>query len=180
MNTVPSPLQNAFLFNESEIRTAVDDNGEVWLCAKDVFESLDITWKGASGSLKNTPEKWQGVCYLQTPGGTQEAIFLSEAAVYQTAFTSRKPEAVQFANWVCEEVLPSIRKQGFYGTIDAKARLAYSKQVITLVKELTTCKDGLHQSMLISELRDLCNLIGRAMPDLTLLGTDPKQLALEV
>jgi len=58
-------------------------SGEAWFCAKDVFETLGIAWKGVSGSLKNTPEEWQGVCYLQTPGGTQDAVFLSEPAVYR-------------------------------------------------------------------------------------------------
>ncbi len=178
MATYPSatPLRNPFLFETAEIRTAVDDTGEVWFCAKDVFEALGIVWKGTKGSLINTPEKWSMVCYLQTSQGQKETIFLSEPAVYQTIFSSRKPEAIRFAEWVCEEVLPAIRKQGFFGTLTGTQRLAMSKQLVTVAEKLSHTKDATVRELLTRELRELCNLLGWPLPE-TLAG---KQLALEV
>lgn len=177
-----TPLQainNPFLFSEHEVRTATDDKGKAWFCAKDVFETLGITWKGVSGSLKNTPEKWQGVCYLQTPGGTQEAVFISEPAVYQTAFISRKPEAIAFTEWVCEEVLPAIRRQGFYGKITAGQQIALRNQKIKLIEKLPT-KDAFIYEAVLTSLRNVCNQLGEAMPDTALLGQDRHQLHLGV
>ena len=46
-------------------------------------------------------------------------IYISEANLYKCIFQSRKPEAEKFQDWVCDEVLPSIRKTGGY--IAAKA-----------------------------------------------------------
>ncbi len=39
---------------------------------------------------------------------------LTEAGLYAIIFKSRKPEAKEFRRWVTHEVLPAIRKQGFY------------------------------------------------------------------
>ncbi|MBP6257264.1 hypothetical protein KA405_06330 [Patescibacteria group bacterium] len=36
--------------------------------------------------------------------------------MYKLVFKSRKPDAEKFSNWVVEEVLPTIRKTGSYGT----------------------------------------------------------------
>lgn len=40
--------------------------------------------------------------------------FLTESGVYKLIFTSRKPEAEKFSDWVTDEVLPAIRKTGGY------------------------------------------------------------------
>ncbi|MDP2901785.1 MAG: BRO family protein [Methylovulum sp.] len=37
-------LPNPFLFDELDVRTAVDENENVWFCAKDVCAALDIAW----------------------------------------------------------------------------------------------------------------------------------------
>jgi prophage antirepressor-like protein len=169
---------NPFIFSNNEVRTATDDKGEVWFCAKDVFEALGVIWKGAKGSLTNCPEKWQGVCYLQTPGGTQEAIFITEAAVYQTAFRSNKPEAVEFANWVCEEVLPALRKQGYFGLTKEIDQVKGTNAMVGLLRTLSNTKDAFSYQLLTRRLRNLCNAMGEPMPDIELLGKDRHQLDL--
>ena len=167
-------LENPFFFSEHQVRTAVDAQGEVWFCAKDVFDSLGIEWKGKSGSLKNTPEKWQGVLQLQTPGGVQEAIFIAEPALYQTAFISRKPEAIAFTEWVCEEVLPAIRKQGFFGQVTPGQQIQLRNVQLKLLAQLPTRDAFVYESVLTS-LRNVCNLLGEAMPDPALIGKNRHQ-----
>lgn len=171
-------LANPFQFSSLDVRTAVDEHGDVLFCAKDVCDVLEITWAGRGNTLRSIPETWIGVSYHETPGGMQEMIFLKEPAVYKLVFRSNKPKAEEFANWVCEEVLPQIRKHGFFGTVEGKDRLAYSKQIIDISTRLAETKDAMLFKLLATELRDLCNLIGRKMPELHLLGKDYKQLEL--
>lgn len=40
--------------------------------------------------------------------------YINEANLYKCIFQSRKPEAEKFRDWVCDEVLPAIRKTGQY------------------------------------------------------------------
>jgi prophage antirepressor-like protein len=53
------------------------------------------------------------ICIIDTPGGQQEVSFLTEKGLYQILFTSRKPIAKKFKDWVCE-VIKEIRLNGKY------------------------------------------------------------------
>lgn len=182
MNTAilgAAPTMNPFAFDGREVRTVLE--GEtVWFCAKDIFDALGIGWAGMKGSLPNTPEKWVMVWNLQTTKGERDLIFISEPAVYQAIFRSNSPKAMEFTEWVCEEVLPAIRKTGFFGRVDPKTRVVVSKQVSALVSELVGCRNLMQQKYLIGEIRDLCNMIGKAMPDMAELHTEIDQLALPI
>lgn len=94
------------------IRTILQD-GNILFCGKDVAEALGYT------NTKDALSKHcKGVAFrypLQTPGGTQEARFITEGDVYRLITHSRLPAAEQFESWVVHEVLPSIRKTGSYG-----------------------------------------------------------------
>lgn len=175
-----SIISNAFQYSEREVRTAIGNDGEVWFCAKDVCAVLDIQWSGRGNTLRSIPEDWVGVSYSETPGGVQETIFVSEPAVYKLIFRSSKPAAEAFARWVCSEVLPAIRKQGFFGIVPGPQRAAYSRQIASLAQQLVGTKDAFARQLFIAELRDLCSLVGRPMPDLALLGQDYRQLPLGV
>lgn len=172
-----TPHSNPFLFTDKEVRTATDELGEVWFVAKDVFEALDVEWKGGY-SLQGAPEEWKGVRYLRTPKGQQEAIFISEPAVYRTIFRSEKPKAIEFANWVCSEVLPALRKQGHFGLSADLDQVKATNAMVSLVKSLVATKDAFAFKVLTSRLRNLCNSIGEPMPKLELLGKDRQQLEL--
>ncbi len=167
-------LANPFQFTNQDVRTAVDHNDELWFCAKDVCEILDISW--TSHTLDNMPNKWFMVVSYTTIKGKRDTVFINEPGLYHLIFRSNKPKAKEFADWVCSEVLPSIRKNGFFGTITETQRLAYSKQIISLATSLSNTKDAMLVEILVNELRTLCNLAGQPMPKLNLLHQDYKQL----
>jgi prophage antirepressor-like protein len=173
MNTQLNPLANPFQFDTTDIRTATDENGEVWFCAKDVCAVLDISW--SSMTLENMPENWVMVINLITIKGEREAKFINEAGIYRLIFRSNKPNAEAFANFICEEVLPAIRKNGFYGTIDLKTRLALGKEINSLVNQIVTSKNVFELKMLIPQLRNYCNIAGLKIPDLQLIKADIEQ-----
>ena len=49
-------------------------------------------------------------------GREQDMKYISEGNLYRLIIRSKLPAAVRFENWVCDEVLPSIRKHGAYAT----------------------------------------------------------------
>lgn len=51
-----------------------------------------------------------------TSGGIQQIKFDKESNVYSLVMKSKMPEAEMFQDWVCDEVLPSIRSHGIYAT----------------------------------------------------------------
>ena len=51
-------------------------------------------------------------------GGVQRLTFVSEPGVYRLIMRSKLPKAEEFTDWVCGEVLVSIRKTGSYSLFD--------------------------------------------------------------
>lgn len=95
-----------------QARTAQGASGEPLFCLADVCKAL-----GLSNPRKvKTQLSPKGVTISDTPtnGGIQQLNFITEANLYRCIFQSRKTEAEQFQDWVCEEVLPAIRQSGGY------------------------------------------------------------------
>ncbi len=96
-------------------------NGDPWFLAGDVCRVLgiknsskavyDIETKFKTAGLKGI---YSSYTLLDTAGGKQKAVIINEQVLYELIFNSRKQKAVLFRAWVTGEVLPSIRKHGFY------------------------------------------------------------------
>lgn len=166
-------ITNPFQFEQAAVRTAVDESETIWFCAKDVCEALDISW--SSVTLDSMPETWFMVMNLITIKGERDAYFINESGLYWLIFRSNKPKAKEFANWVCSEVLPQIRKHGYFGVLPVKEYLAVVKQIADLSNRLTDTKNLFTHQMLVNPLRNLCNIAGHPMPDITTISQDIEQ-----
>ncbi len=57
---------------------------------------------------------------IDSLGREQQATFITESNLYKCIFQSRVEKAEQFQYWVCEDVLPTIRKTGNYSIMAPK------------------------------------------------------------
>lgn len=98
------------VFEGNEIRI-VEDNGMALFVASDVAKTLGYKepHKAVSRHCKGGMKR-----PVLTSGGTQEMLVIREPDVYRLVTNSKLPAAEAFENWVMEEVLPSIRKDGGY------------------------------------------------------------------
>lgn len=103
-----------------EIKATIK-NGEPWFLAGDVCRVLGI--KDSAKAVRDIEAKYKtaGVkvatssrTLMDTAGGRQQVVIVTEQILYELIFNSRKQKAVLFRAWVTGEVLPSIRKHGFY------------------------------------------------------------------
>lgn len=103
------------IFNNEEfgsVRTITKDN-EPMFCLADVCKALDITHvTDVKNRLKQDGVGTSEV--IDSLGRKQTAIFINESNLYKVIFQSRKPSAEKFTDWVTDEVIPSIRKNGGY------------------------------------------------------------------
>ena len=106
------------------VRTATDEKGEPWFCAKDLCDALE--YKNSSSAVSQhvrssdivkryvaRPAKNRfGVC----EGKMQivQMIFVNESGFYALVLGSKLPSALMFKDWVTSVVLPQIRKTGGY------------------------------------------------------------------
>ena len=86
-------------------------------CLPDVCRILDLRVDGVVARLKDDPIT-AGVISLHpitdSLGRIQMTNFVNEDGLYDVILDSRKPEARRFRKWITNEVLPSIRKYGYY------------------------------------------------------------------
>jgi hypothetical protein len=112
---MPNSLQ-IFHFNSNAVRVEVDEQGNPWFVAKDICNILG--YANHNEAVKYHC-KAEGVakCYpiYDQYGRQQFPVFINEGNLYRLVIKSNKPEAEPFESWVCDEVLPAIRKHGHYG-----------------------------------------------------------------
>ena len=105
------------------VRTATDDKGEPWFCAKDLCDVLG--YKKACDSVKqhvrydDTMKRGVWVEVGMKKDGTPakrltQMIFVNESGFYALVLGSKLATAVKFKDWVTSVVLPQIRKTGGY------------------------------------------------------------------
>lgn len=116
-------MKNVEIFNSpmfGELRTSRNEKDEPLFCLKDVCDSLELR---VNDVIKRTG------CHPDTIGVSNEVIshgaptgiskevgmyFITEPDLYRVIFQSRKSSARKFQDWVFDEVLPALRKDGGY------------------------------------------------------------------
>ena len=104
-----------FVFNRSEVRTLIDGD-IIWFVGKDVATILGYS-DTDQALRKNVEDEDKLTRPVDGSGQSRNMILINEAGVYSLILSSTLPAAKQFKHWVTHEVLPSIRKQGFYSAI---------------------------------------------------------------
>lgn len=108
--------------------------GEPWFVAKDVCDVLDIS-KYRDAIMRLDDDEKGCPVVVDTLGGKQEMATINESGLYSLIFQSRKPEAKKFRKWVTSEVLPAIRRQGFYLHPSAQLSKAEFRKIERLMRE---------------------------------------------
>jgi prophage antirepressor-like protein len=100
-----------FSFQDRPLRV-IEVGGEPWFVAKDVAGALGYIWQ--PNLVSHVPDEWKGINPINTPGGKQDILCLSEPGLYFFLGRSDKPLALPYQKWIAGDVVPSIRKKGVY------------------------------------------------------------------
>jgi len=112
MTTLINTIDQNFNFNDDTIRVSGTYN-EPWFVAKDICHVLGLT--NVTEALRNIPDKWRSSEILKCANGqNMNMIIINEPAIYRLIMRSNKPIALKFQEFVCEDILPIIRKEGEY------------------------------------------------------------------
>ncbi len=151
----------SYNFHNSDIRVEQNDKGEVLFCLADVCASLQLT--NANNIVNQIKEEFSipmlNIGVVTRPDGSRiEVNFITEPQLYFVMMRSRAKVAREFRQWICNEVLPSIRKNGSFNlNKELESIKPYNTWFIT---EITNqcIKYGLDESAMSS----LCNIASRA------------------
>nr|DAU00795.1 MAG TPA: repressor domain protein [Caudoviricetes sp.] len=131
-------------FHNSNIRIATSEDGVILFCLADVCTVLQLA--NPNHAVNSIKEEFSiptlNVGMVTRPDGSRiEANFITEPQLYFVMMRSRAKVAREFRQWICNEVLPSIRAQGAYVAnnthVDDHEAEAESQKRCWYVKQLT-------------------------------------------
>lgn len=110
------------LFEKEEfgkVRVVMQDE-DPWFVASDVAKALG--YEKPNNAINEHCKKMNKITLDPNLGGRVatvstppiQAIIIPESDVYRLVMRSNLPRAVEFQDWICEEVIPSIRRSGGY------------------------------------------------------------------
>lgn len=124
-----SPVSN--MFDGHNVRHVLADE-PLWI-GRDVCEAVGIAKPRDAVAQLDGDERVSVV--VDTPGGPQGMVAVTEAGVWSLMLISRSPKVKAFKRWLTHEVLPSIRKSGRY---DASIALPDRKTLAQWVVDAET------------------------------------------
>ena len=104
-----------FSFENLSVRTLGDSLNPLFV-AGDLAAILG--YQSAKDATRFLDEDERTLVEIDTAGGLQKVSAVTESGLYAMILKSRRPEAKRFRKWVTSEVLPAIRKQGYYAGPD--------------------------------------------------------------
>ena len=118
-----------------EVRVAGTSENPLF-CLADVCKILGLRVDAVQSRLTDAPIR---IGVTDSIGREQQMNFVNEKNLYKVIMRYDKPQAEPFQDWVCGEVLPSIRKHGAYMTNDTLEKALTSPdfliQLATNLKE---------------------------------------------
>lgn len=118
-----------------EVRVAGTSENPLF-CLADVCKILGLRVDAVQSRLTDAPIR---IGVTDSIGREQQMNFVNEKNLYKVIMRSDKAQAEPFQDWVCGEVLPSIRKHGAYMTNDTLEKALTSPdfliQLATNLKE---------------------------------------------
>lgn len=106
----------SYNFHDSNIRVEQNDKGEVLFCLADVCKSLNL--QNPTHAVDQIKKEFElptlNVASFDTGYGVKEFTMITEPQLYFVMMRSNSKIAREFRQWICNEVLPEIRKRGAY------------------------------------------------------------------
>lgn len=125
---------------------------EIWFVAMDIAKILDyikpdkmLNLVPAKDKKTINPHSYK-ILSNQFAKNAHKVCIVNEAGFYHCTFSSTKPQALQFTSWVTSEVLPSIRKQGYFSIEEFKIPSDMIEAVEELLKSLKAQNELIKQN----------------------------------
>lgn len=117
MNIYNTLEENYIKFENYAIHVIIDINEKIWFKANDLANALGyIDTKDALKQHidKNNKIQLKYIKHNTNVTGHPQTSYINESGMYGLILSSKLPKAKKINNWVTNNVLPSIRKFGFY------------------------------------------------------------------
>lgn len=176
-------MNDVQIFNSpmfGDLRVVRDEKGELLFCLKDVCNSLELQVTKVKDRLTPyLPTIKVGVVTGKKSDGSDsiqyiDMYFITEPDLYRVIFQSRKSSARKFQDWVFEEVLPTLRKEGSYSMTQSKQPLASYQIEDPIERAKRWIEEQQHTRALEAKTEQQAQTIGIQQKELTVAAPKVK------
>ncbi len=136
-------------------------DGDPWFLARDVCDILGIY----RTQVRRLDVLDLHVRLTHTPSGDQKMLYISESGLYELIFGCRNPNTKKFKKWVTHDILPAIRKKGYYAAPENRAyfvatALVAANSIIEEQKHKVEAFDAFLQAGNAQSMSEVARLLG--------------------
>jgi prophage antirepressor-like protein len=126
--------ENYILFGQIKIHIIIDNTDKIWFNGKEL--TLALEYKDTKDAInshidKNDRTQLKNINHSIDTNQHPNSIYINESGLYKLMFSSKMKKAKNFTNWITNDVLPSIRKFGYY-----KIKKTYEKDKNDLLEKI--------------------------------------------
>ena len=126
--------ENYILYDKTIINVIIDNSDKLWFNSGQLSRAIGYT--NYIKAIKQHTDKsdrlqLKFINHLYDIKQHPQTIYLSESGMYKLILRSKMPNTKKFSDWITNEVLPSIRKYGYY-----KIKKTYENQKSNLLEKI--------------------------------------------
>ena len=160
-----SPLAT-FAFADNLVRV-IHINDQPWWVASDIAKVLG--YRDAANMIRMLDDDQKGTHFVSTLGGDQEANIINEGGMWMCVIKSTRKEAKQFQKWLTGELLPSLRRDGFYAMpgmhrreqLPSPARLRTMRDLSNAALKIGRAKSAPQREVIYAQMAEMASQLGQ-------------------
>jgi len=135
MTTIFESLnENYIIFEKNKIGVIIDDNDKIWFNGNELTKA--IGYSDSRDAIRSHTDKTDKIQFKNINHSFDikqhpQTVYISEAGLYKLILRSKLKSSKKFSDWVTNDVLPSIRKYGYY-----KMKKTYENEKNNLLKKI--------------------------------------------
>ena len=106
--TIIDSTRTTLRYGDEPVRTFLDEDSVLWFVASDLAKILGF----ASGSsfARAIPEEERSTWTVETHGGRQKCVIISDSGLFAFATRTRKPFGRELRRWITHEAAPTMSR----------------------------------------------------------------------
>lgn len=106
--TIIDSTRTTLRYGDETVRTFLDEDSVLWFVASDLARILGF----ASGSsfARAIPEEERSTWTVETHGGRQKCVIISDSGLFAFAMRTRKPFGRELRRWITHEAVPTMSR----------------------------------------------------------------------
>ena len=126
--------ENFIIFEKNKIGVIIDDNDKIWFNGNELTKA--IGYSDSRDAIRSHTDKLdriqiKNIIHSLDIKQHPQTVYISEAGLYKLILRSKLKSSKKFSDWVTNDVLPSIRKYGYY-----KMKKSYENEKNDLLKKI--------------------------------------------